>query len=146
MEEEFYLRYYVGHKGKFGHEFLEFEFQPNGLLRYSNNSQYKKEHMIRKQVFVTRSVLEELQRIVLESEILKEDDKAWPEPDRIGKQELEIVCGGEHIFFETSKIGSLIDVDSSGDPEGLKVFYYLVQDLKCFVFSLIRMHFKIRPI
>ena len=24
--EEFYLRYYVGHKGKFGHEFLEFEF------------------------------------------------------------------------------------------------------------------------
>ncbi len=25
--EEFYLRYYVGHKGKFGHEFLEFEFQ-----------------------------------------------------------------------------------------------------------------------
>lgn len=23
-------RYYVGHKGKFGHEFLEFEFSPNG--------------------------------------------------------------------------------------------------------------------
>lgn len=27
----FYLRYYVGHKGKFGHEFLEFEFRPEGL-------------------------------------------------------------------------------------------------------------------
>ena len=27
---EFYLRYYVGHKGKFGHEFLEFEFRPDG--------------------------------------------------------------------------------------------------------------------
>lgn len=26
--EDFYLRYYVGHKGKFGHEFLEFEFRP----------------------------------------------------------------------------------------------------------------------
>ena len=25
-EKDFYLRYYVGHKGKFGHEFLEFEF------------------------------------------------------------------------------------------------------------------------
>jgi len=25
-----YVRYYVGHKGKFGHEFLEFEFQPSG--------------------------------------------------------------------------------------------------------------------
>ena len=23
--KEFYLRYYVGHKGKFGHEFMEFE-------------------------------------------------------------------------------------------------------------------------
>ena len=28
--EEFYVRYYVGHKGKFGHEFLEFEFRPDG--------------------------------------------------------------------------------------------------------------------
>ena len=28
----------VGHKGKFGHEFLEFEFKPNGRLRYANNS------------------------------------------------------------------------------------------------------------
>ncbi len=32
MAEEFYLRYYVGHKGKFGHEFLEFEFRPDGML------------------------------------------------------------------------------------------------------------------
>ena len=38
---EFYLRYYVGHKGKFGHEFLEFEFRPDGKLRYANNSNYK---------------------------------------------------------------------------------------------------------
>lgn len=30
MSQEFYLRYYVGHKGKFGHEFLEFEFRPDG--------------------------------------------------------------------------------------------------------------------
>jgi len=29
-EEDFYCRYYVGHKGKFGHEFLEFEFRPDG--------------------------------------------------------------------------------------------------------------------
>lgn len=39
--EDFYLRYYVGHKGKFGHEFLEFEFRPDGKLRYANNSNYK---------------------------------------------------------------------------------------------------------
>jgi protein mago nashi len=26
-EEKFYVRYYIGHKGKYGHEFLEFEFR-----------------------------------------------------------------------------------------------------------------------
>ena len=30
---DFYLRYYVGHKGKFGHEFLEFEFRPDGEFK-----------------------------------------------------------------------------------------------------------------
>ena len=91
--------------------------------------------------------------------------------------------GNEHISFTTSKIGSLVDVQSSKDPEGLRIFYYLVQvsnttfssfindihqilvilpdlayltlidchfmllqDLKCFVFSLISLHFKIKPI
>ncbi len=32
---DFYLRYYVGHKGRFGHEFLEFEFRPDGQVRRS---------------------------------------------------------------------------------------------------------------
>jgi protein mago nashi len=39
----------VGHKGKFGHEFMEFEFRPDGVLRYANNSNYKSDVMIRKQ-------------------------------------------------------------------------------------------------
>lgn len=34
----------------------------------------------------------------------------------------------------------------SADPEGLRVFYYLVQDLKALVFSLISLHFKVCPI
>ena len=58
---------------------------------------------------------------------MKEDDNNWPEPDNVGRQELEIVMGNEHISFTTSKIGSLIDVQSSKDPEGLRIFYYLVQ-------------------
>ena len=32
------------------------------------------------------------------------------------------------------------------DPDGLRSFYYLFQDLKCMVFSLIGLHFKIKPI
>jgi protein mago nashi len=37
-----------------------------------------------------------------------------------------------------------VDVTESQDPEGLRVFYYLVQDLKALVFSLIALHFKVR--
>lgn len=86
MASDFYLRYYVGHKGKFGHEFLEFEFRPDGesgaggrgagegwgsgprgppawfnawplptgKLRYANNSNYKNDVMIRKEVRAAR--------------------------------------------------------------------------------------------
>ncbi|KAK3279777.1 Protein mago nashi 2 [Cymbomonas tetramitiformis] len=144
--EDFYVRYYVGHKGKFGHEFLEFEFRPDGKLRYANNSNYKNDSLIRKEVFCNETVMAELKRIIEDSEILKEDDNNWPEADRIGRQELEVVMGKEHISFTTAKIGSLLDVQSSKDPEGLRGFYYLVQDIKCFVFSLIGLHFKIKPI
>ncbi|CAF3957314.1 unnamed protein product, partial [Adineta steineri] len=127
-------------------EFLEFEFRPDGKLRYANNSNYKKDTLIRKEVYVNRAVIEELKRIVNESDIMKEDDAVWPPQDRTGRQELEIVLGDEHISFTTSKIGSLIDINNSRDPDGLRCFYYLVQDLKCFVFSMISLHFKIQPI
>jgi len=90
--------------------------------------------------------VQELKRIILDSEIMAEDDSMWPAPDRIGRQELEILIGDEHISFTTSKTGSLLDVNQSKDPEGLRLFYYLVQDLKCLVFSLIGLHFKIKPI
>lgn len=146
MSTDFYIRYYVGHKGKFGHEFLEFEFRPDGKLRYANNSNYKNDTMIRKEAYVHQCVMEELKRIIQDSEIMQEDDSLWPQPDRVGRQELEIVIGDEHISFTTSKTGSLLDVNQSRDPEGLRCFYYLVQDLKCLVFSLIGLHFKIKPI
>ena len=34
------------------------------------------------------------------------------------------------IAAQTAKLGSLVEVQDSEDPEGLRVFYYLVQDLK----------------
>ena len=145
-KDEFYLRYYTGHQGKFGHEFLEFEFRPDGKLRYANNSNYKGDNMIRKEVFVNEAMLEQLKKIVRDSEIMREDDNSWPQPDKVGRQELEVVLDGEHISFTTTKIGSLLDVEDSSDPEGLRVFYYLIQDLKCFVFATCQMHFKIKPI
>eukprot|EP00442_Polarella_glacialis_P008789 CAMPEP_0115121618 /NCGR_PEP_ID=MMETSP0227-20121206/46347_1 /TAXON_ID=89957 /ORGANISM="Polarella glacialis, Strain CCMP 1383" /LENGTH=113 /DNA_ID=CAMNT_0002523419 /DNA_START=15 /DNA_END=352 /DNA_ORIENTATION=+ len=106
-DEEFYVRYYVGHKGKFGHEFLEFEFRPDGRLRYANNSNYKNDVMIRKEVHLTPAVMREL------------IGEKWLHTPRV--QELIDIMqintswrinavsdgGKEHISFTTSKIGSL---------------------------------------
>ncbi|XP_070955518.1 protein mago nashi homolog 2-like [Macaca nemestrina] len=141
MASDLYLRYYIEHKGKFGHELLESEFQPDGKLRYANNN-YKNDVMIRKEVYMHKSLMEELKRIIDDSEITKEHDALWPPPDRAGQHEL----GDKRISFATSKIGSLIDINQSKDPEGLRVFYHLVQDLKCLVFSLTGLYFKIKPI
>lgn len=88
-----FSRYYVGHRGKFGHEFLEFEFRPDGKaslsrfarpsiqeevlnrllllstqLRYANNSNYKNDTLIKKEAFVSAGILSELKRIIADSE------------------------------------------------------------------------------
>ena len=55
------------------------------------------------------------------------------------------MVGDENISFTTSKTVSLVDVNQSRDPDGLRCFYCLVQDLKCLVFSLIGLHVKIKP-
>ena len=40
---------------------------------------------------------------------MKEDDKDWDPPSKIGKQELEIVMGDEHIAFVVIR-GLIIDI------------------------------------
>ncbi|KAI9713792.1 MAG: hypothetical protein M1820_000522 [Bogoriella megaspora] len=97
-------------------------------------------------VCVSGLMISEIKRMVKESEIVKEDDTKWPQKNKDGRQELEIVIGREHVSFETSKLNSMTDVTDSEDPDGLRVFYYLVQDIKALVFSLIGLHFKIKPI
>ena len=52
----------------------------------------------------------------------------------------------KHIAFTCSEILSLVDIQKSPDPEGMKVFHYLVQDLRCLIFTLINLHFKVKPI
>ncbi|EDN03950.1 mago nashi protein [Histoplasma mississippiense (nom. inval.)] len=52
--EPFYVRYYSGHSGRFGHEFLEFDFRSLGdgrsaSARYANNSNYRNDSLIRKE-------------------------------------------------------------------------------------------------
>ena len=105
--------------------------------------------MITKSVQLSTAVVAEFRRIIEESEVVREDDSLWPEPDISGEggtQELEVVLGADHISFACAKIGSLLDVHDCKDPDGLRVFYYLIQDMKALVFSLIALHFKIKPI
>lgn len=83
---------------------------------------------------------------VTDSLLRREDDTKWPQKNKDGRQELEIRMGSEHISFETAKIGSIVDVDQSEDPDGMRVFYYMVQDLKALVFSLTSLHFKVRHV
>ncbi|KAJ5082665.1 hypothetical protein N7532_011708 [Penicillium argentinense] len=149
--ENFYVRYYSGHSGRFGHEFLEFDLRvledgSCAAVRYANNSNYRNDSLIRKEMCVSQEIVKTMKKIIKQSEIMKEDDSKWPQKNKDGRQELEIRMGGEQISFETAKIGSMVDVVESEDPEGLRVFYYLVQDLKALVFSLISLHFKIKPI
>ncbi|KAK4332624.1 protein mago nashi [Rhodotorula toruloides] len=142
--DPFYMRYYSGHVGSYGHEFIEFEISGN-RLRFALNTNYRNEGLLRREMYLSEATLKEFQRIVAESEITKEDDSKWPQKSVIGKQEFECRMAPYHLAFQTAKIGSLVDVQNSDDPEGLRVFYYLVQDLKIFVYSLISLHFHIKP-
>lgn len=147
--DEFYLRYYVGHETEMmGHEYLEFELHPSGKLRYANDSGYRGGKAIHKEIIISPAVVEEIRRIVLDSRITSVNDSTWEQmKDRsTRRQELEIKIGNEHLAFTCPEILSLIDVQKSSDPEGFRVFYYLSQDLKVLVFSLISLHFKIKPI
>lgn len=144
--EEFYIRYFVGHRGKYGQEFLEFEINSEGRLRYGNHSNYRSDGLIRREVFLNKIVLKDICRIVEEAEIMKQDDSKWPKPSNAGRQELEIKYSGEGVNFQTNKICSFADVQESLDPAGMRVLYYFIQDLKTLVFSLINLHFRVKPV
>ena len=143
---ELYLRYYAGHKGQFGHEFIEFEVRADGRLRYTNNSQYKSDQVIKKEVWLGPALLEKMKEMLHASGIVRQSDKTWPVPDDSGKQELEVVLGETAVSLVTSKIGSLSEISKTRDPKTLTEFYYMVQDLKSFIFSIINIHFRVKPI
>ena len=55
---------------------------------------------------MSKTVIDEMKRIVLESGILDCKDGEWPKPDKIGKQELVVRVGEREVSLQTSKIGS----------------------------------------
>src|SRR5277367_3402210 len=106
----------------------EFDFRVVGdgrsaTARYANNSNYRNDSLIRKEsapvpvylelhhsnpnpVCVSSLMISEIKRIIIDSEIMKEDDSRWPQKNKDGRQELEIRLGNDHISFEVSNITS----------------------------------------
>lgn len=148
QQPDFYLRYYVGHAGRFGHEFLEFELRDNGTLRYANHSRYrdKGSNLIKKQVTVTAPVLEEFKRLVRKQQVMQCSDDKWPQPDRSGRQELEILVDGEHVSFATNTLCLMAEIRKLEDADGFLKFFYAVQDLKTLTLALIQTHHRIRAL
>ncbi|KAJ1996837.1 hypothetical protein GGI04_005625, partial [Coemansia thaxteri] len=129
--DDFYMYFYSGHRGRFGHEFFRFEIDKGGRLKYANDSKYRRDSLIEKSMRLSPTMLNEVKRIVEDSEIMKESDEKWPRrSEEKGSIQLEITMGGRSASFDTEKIASLSDIAGTEDPEGLRVLYYLIQDFK----------------
>jgi hypothetical protein len=46
----------------------------------------------------------------------REDDKEWPEPDRVGRQELEVVLGDDHISFTVRRLPACCGCEFVSSP------------------------------
>ena len=137
-----YCRYYCGHMTRRGPEFIEFEIkaQEGGLVKYTNNSTGL-DKKIKRAWCLSPVALRTFKRKLLESYILDCNDENWPEPNREGRQELEVVIGGTHISFVTAMCITSQSAKDSSDPQGLTQFVNLAQDLRQLVADLFRMHF-----
>ncbi|EPY23969.1 protein mago nashi [Strigomonas culicis] len=142
----YYIRYFAGHTGRYGNEFLEFELKEDGTLKYANNSHYRNENIIKKQARVSPAVIDEVRRLVIQSGVVDCDDERWPQPDRNGRQELEIRVGNTHLSFVTNKITSLNEIENTSYEKGLTTFYYFIRDVKALILALVSIHFKIKAV
>lgn len=115
-------------------------------MRYINNSNYKSDTLIKKEVYLNEDLLEEIKRIIRDSGVMKVNNEKWNKPDESCSQYLKIDIDGSYKKLISKTIGSYSQVLTSEDPDGLNCFYYLIQDLKCMVFSLISLNFRVKPV
>ncbi|KAG5472578.1 hypothetical protein LSCM1_03983 [Leishmania martiniquensis] len=142
----YYVRYYAGHTGRYGNEFLEFEISESGSLKYVNNSNYRNDFIIKKQARVSPAVLDEVKKLIVQYSVCESDDERWPTPDRNGRQELEVHLGNTHISLVTNKLTSMADIPKGSENVSLVKFYSFVRDMRALIFALVSIHFKIKPI
>lgn len=110
---DFYLRLHIGRAT----EFIEFEVNADGELRYINKTQYRGDsEAIRKRLFLSPTVMAEIARIVEASQVMEQDDAAWPPPDKDGRQELEVRMGGGGGAGGAAGGGEGAGGDGAADP------------------------------
>ncbi len=81
-------------------------------------------------------VVENAKQIILASQTTTVDNQNCKEPPPPGAQkhqELEIKVGTEQIAFTCGEILLLVEAQNMADLQGLTIFYYLMQALKCLV-------------
>lgn len=126
-------------------DYLKFEVEGNELT-YTNSSS---EDVIRHRMYLSDFVVEELKRMVDESEIMDERDKNWPMPDDT-ETKLEIEFGSgrktKYVKLTTHKLVSIAKIMETKDPEGLKNFFHLTSDLRVFFMNLITIMYKVKPL
>lgn len=122
---DLHVSYYAGHEGRFGHELVEFSVHTHpqcryASLTYTNRSNYRKDEDITKRFHVSLAVVDELRRMVTQSEVLKQSDACWPKKNRDGKQTLTVQMDGETVTLTVSGPAYPIDIQltptDSKDP------------------------------
>ena len=82
-------------------------------------------------------MLTELRRLVIASAILRQSDATWPKGTKEGgQQKLEVTVGEDSIALQTCRPHP----SNTADPDGLNAFFYLVEDVKTFTFSLLELN------
>lgn len=143
--DDFYVRLFMGSRGCFEEYFFGCRTPGSNCLRFrvAKNSSEPGDIIVRKEAHLSQATMDVLQTLITESEILEELDMEWPAAKARGRNvELEVICGEQHISFQTQQWLSLSDIHASRDPEGLRVLYYLVEDIKAFIASICRLHFS----
>lgn len=126
--------------------YVKFELNSDGELYYSNQGDGGAD-VIKRRVFLSDVVLEEVRLLVQESNLFDCSDRNWPEGrSREGQMELGILLDGKRVRFFTSANLSATVIATSKDAAGLMRYNHLCSNLRVLFTDLLALHFKSRPV
>eukprot|EP00966_Prymnesium_polylepis_P149186 3446753-Prymnesium_polylepis.1 len=131
--EEFYVRVYRGHKGKFGHEFDELLFT-EGTCKHVNNVG-KGKAAFTNAVKLSKGVQATIQKSSEDSGVIAYDSQDWPHKvaPKGEKLALEIKLGSRHVVLEMADPQSMT---TDGLPVDQASFLELIVGLRKLAYEL----------